>query len=157
MGLANVFIHCIFTEPRTARNHASKKQSEKKCQNKMSIFDSSEFYKLFLVATSLFVLIGSIHHVLSLSPYPPIFGVYRQKSFAFYVKKYLMRILLKYRKRAPIGDADADKLQPLSSHPLVSDGSQFHFDSSEIKMHLCEHCRHLTPFISIRALRMGKS
>lgn len=86
----------------------------------MSIFDSSEFYKWFLSATTLFMLIGLIHHLLRLPPYPPIFGVYRQKSLVFYVKKYLMRILLKFQKREPITDEDADKLQPLSSHPLVS-------------------------------------
>lgn len=99
----------------------------------MTIFDSSEFYHLFLVTTILLVIIGLMHHLLTLQPYPPIFGVYRQKAFAFHVKKYIMRILLKYRKTEPIRDEDADKPQPLSDHPLVSVAVAFSFFNTNNK------------------------
>lgn len=122
---------------------------------KMSIFDSPEFYNFFLATTILFILSGLIHHVLTLPPYPPIFGVYHQKSFAFHVKKLLMRILLKFRKAEPIDDADADKLQPLSSDPLVS--IENHSVFFYLNVRICTTIRrHLTPFILTRAHRMEK-
>lgn len=84
----------------------------------MKSYESFGFYELFLVATIFVISIALIYQTLSLSlQYPP------QKAFAFYVKKKFIRFLLKYKKPTSIKDDDADKLQPLSSHPLVSTGS----------------------------------
>lgn len=91
----------------------------------MSIFDSFDVYKLVLIAIFFSTLITFIHRCLCVSPYSPIFERYRSESFTFYVKKNVMRILLRYRKKIPIKDDDADKLQPLSSHPLVSNRKSF--------------------------------
>lgn len=136
----------------------SKKQKTKqksKVEVKMTIFESFECCKWFLIATTSVILVVLTHNLLFLPPYPPIFGLYPQKSFAFYVKKYVMRILLKYQKRAPIKDDEADKLQPLSSDPLVS--TFFYMLYSERYTWSHGHCRHSTRFISTRALQMAKS
>lgn len=101
-----------------------KSEKERKVRFKMKSYESFGFYELFLVATIFVISIALIYQTLSLSlQYPPIFGVFRQKAFAFYVKKKFIRFLLKYKKPTSIKDDDADKLQPLSSHPLVSTGS----------------------------------
>lgn len=145
------FIHCTFAELWTPQN----RRISKKVRLKMISSESFDYYDLFLIAAICFISIALIHHVLSLSLYPPISGAYRQKAFAFYVKKMLMRLLLRYRKPMPIEDDVADKLQPLSSHPLVSTDSNekpFYFI---FQLPVCEHCRHLTPFISIRALQLA--
>lgn len=110
----------------------------------MTFFGLSELFNCNN-ATILFLLVVFTHYFLSLPPYPPIFGVYRQKSFAFYVKKYVMRILLKFQKRKPINDDEADKLQPLSSHPLVcisvfpTQSERIHMDIAGIRRGLFQY------------------
>lgn len=81
----------------------------------MSFYELDDFCEIFII----FFVTGFISYCFLLSDDPPIFGIYRQKTPTYYIKFVIAYLLVKFRKRPPIRDEDAEKLQQFSTHPLV--------------------------------------
>lgn len=82
----------------------------------MCIFDIFNFFGTCF----LFLLIIIVPYCLLTSRNEPIFEIYRQKTPTFYLKFFIAYILLKLRKRPRIREEEAEKLQPFSTHPKVT-------------------------------------